>query len=107
MKAKPRVPDPRGEKPERLAANEAGCGRISLRCASMRRNIALNSPGIRGMSVKRFHRAGIFTWVSLEPTLDVVASVQIVEQTHRFVDLFKVGRVNYLPMTKTTDWKDY
>jgi hypothetical protein len=31
----------------------------------------------------------------------------IVEQTHGFVDLFKVGRVNYLPMTKTTDWKDY
>jgi hypothetical protein len=31
MKAKARVPDPRGEQPERLAANEAGCGRISLR----------------------------------------------------------------------------
>jgi hypothetical protein len=52
MKAKARVPDPRGEQPERLAANEAGCGRISLRCASMRRNIALNSRGIRGMSVQ-------------------------------------------------------
>jgi hypothetical protein len=51
MKAKARVPDPRAEQPERLAANEAGCGPISLRCASMRRNIALNSPGIRGMSV--------------------------------------------------------
>src|ERR1700730_6799554 len=45
-----RLRDPRGEQPERLAANEAGCGRISLRCASMRRKIALNSPGIRGMS---------------------------------------------------------
>src|SRR6202040_2223986 len=52
MKVKPRVPDPRGEQPERLAANEAGCARISLRCASMRRNIALNSRGIRGMSVQ-------------------------------------------------------
>ncbi len=38
--------------PERLAANEAGCARISLRCASMRRKIALNSPGIWGMSAK-------------------------------------------------------
>src|SRR5580704_6935364 len=38
MKAKARVPDPRGEQPERLAANEAGCARISLRCASMRRS---------------------------------------------------------------------
>jgi hypothetical protein len=59
------------------------------------------------LTLKRFHRAGIFTWVSLEPTLDVAASVQIVEQTPRFVDLFKVDRANYLPMTKTTNWKDY
>src|SRR5438445_7089843 len=50
--AKPRVPDPQGEQPERLAENEAGCARISLRCASMRRKIALNSPGIWGMSAK-------------------------------------------------------
>ncbi len=50
--AKPRVPDPRGEQPERLAANEAGCARIPLRCASMRRKIALNSPGIWGISAK-------------------------------------------------------
>ena len=40
------------EQPERLAANEAGCARISLRCASMRRKIALNSSGIWGMSAK-------------------------------------------------------
>jgi hypothetical protein len=33
--------------------------------------------------------------------------VEIVKQTHDFVDLYKVGRVNYLPMTKTTDWRDY
>ena len=25
----------------------------------------------------------------------------------RDVDLVKIGRVNYLPMTKTTDWKTY
>ena len=42
-----------------------------------------------------------------EPTLDVDASIEIVKQTHGFVDLYKVGRVNYMPMTKTTDWKDY
>jgi hypothetical protein len=41
-----------GEQSERLAANKAGCARISLRCASVRRKIALNSPGIWGMSAK-------------------------------------------------------
>jgi DNA repair photolyase len=69
------------------------------------RNAAL--PGDRIAALKAFHNAGIFTWVSLEPTLDVESSLAIVRETHHFVDLFKVGRVNYLPMTKTTDWADY
>jgi hypothetical protein len=30
-------------------------------------------------------------------TIDVEASLSIVDATHEFVDLFKVGRVNYLP----------
>lgn len=54
-----------------------------------------------------FRRAGIFTWVSLEPTLDVEASLQLVRETHPFVDLYKIGRVNYVGLTKTTDWRDY
>src|ERR1700751_4632436 len=69
------------------------------------RNAAL--PGDRIEALKAFHARGIFTWVSLEPTLDIEASLAIVEATHGFVDLYKVGRVNYLPMTKTTDWRDY
>jgi DNA repair photolyase len=64
-------------------------------------------PADRITALQRFHDAGIFTWVSLEPTLDVESSMEIVRQTHSFVDLYKIGRVNYLPMTKTTDWRDY
>jgi hypothetical protein len=52
MKAKPRVSALRGRKPDDLAANRVGFGRISLRCASMRRKIALDGPGIRGMSAQ-------------------------------------------------------
>lgn len=58
-------------------------------------------------TLKAFHRAGIFTWVSLEPTLSTEASLQIIERTHEFVDLYKIGRANYLPMTSTTDWESY
>lgn len=65
------------------------------------------SPVDRIKALKEFHAAGIFTWVSLEPTLDVEASLEIVRQTHSFVDLYKIGRVNYLGMTKTTDWEAY
>lgn len=64
-------------------------------------------PGDRINALKEFHNAGIFTWVSLEPTLNIESSLSIIQETHEFVDLFKIGRANYLPMTKTTDWKDY
>ena len=64
-------------------------------------------PGDRIKALKAFHEAGIFTWVSLEPTLDVESSLAIVKACHKFVDLFKIGRINYDKMTKTTDWKSY
>ena len=70
------------------------------------RNAAL--PGDRIAVLKRFHERGIFTWVSLEPTIDVEASLSIVDATHEFVDLYKVGRANYVAeITRTTDWEDY
>jgi DNA repair photolyase len=64
-------------------------------------------PGDRIATLKRFHDAGIFTWVSLEPTLNTESSLAIIEHTHEFVDLYKIGRANYLPMTNTTDWESY
>ena len=64
-------------------------------------------PADRIETLKVFHGAGIFTWVSLEPTLCVESSLETVEATYKFVDLFKIGRANYLPMTKTTDWRAY
>jgi len=70
------------------------------------RNAAL--PKDRIDTLKRFHKAGIFTWVSLEPTLDTKSSLDIIKTTHGFVDLFKIGRANYLKeITKTTDWEKY
>lgn len=64
-------------------------------------------PQDRMKTLQIFHERGIFTWVSLEPTLDTAASIEIIRETHEYVDLYKIGRVNYLPMTKTTDWADY
>lgn len=64
-------------------------------------------PADRIATLKAFHDAGIFTWVSLEPTLATEASLSIIEHTHEFVDLYKIGRANYLPMTSTTDWEEY
>jgi DNA repair photolyase len=61
-------------------------------------------PADRIDTLRRFHDRGVFTWVSLEPVLDTAATLEIIRQTHRFVDLFKVGRVNYVGLTRTTDW---
>lgn len=69
------------------------------------RNAAL--PRERIATLRAFHDRGIFTWVSLEPTLDCESSIEIVRATHEFVDLYKIGRANYLPMTSTTDWESY
>jgi DNA repair photolyase len=70
------------------------------------RNAAL--PGQRIAALRAFHARGIFTWVSLEPTLDEESSLAIVEATHPFVDLYKVGKANYLKeITRTTDWAGY
>lgn len=74
--------------------------------AKWERNAA--PPAERIAVLKKFHDRGIFTWVSLEPTLDVEASLQIIRETHEFVDHYKIGKANYLKeITRTTDWQDY
>jgi DNA repair photolyase len=65
-------------------------------------------PHDRLAALIRFRQAGVFTWVSLEPTLDINHSLAVVDATYEFVDLYKVGMANYLQeITRTTDWRDY
>lgn len=58
-------------------------------------------------TLQTFHEHGIFTWVSCEPTLSVEDTLAVIEYTHPFVDLFKIGRANYIPQTKEIDWEDF
>lgn len=64
-------------------------------------------PEDRLAALRTFHESGIFTWVSLEPVLDVESTLEIIRQTHSFVDLFKVGRVNHIGLTKQIDWRSF
>lgn len=50
------------------------------------------------------HKKGIKTWVSLEPVLYPDAALDIIRQTHDFVDKFKVGTLNYHPHAESIDW---
>lgn len=53
------------------------------------------------------HKRGIPTWVSLEPVIEPLQSLEIIRQTHEFVDLYKIGKLNYHPLAKTIDWKRF
>lgn len=65
-------------------------------------------PSDRLAALEAFHYRGIFTWVSLEPTLSPEEARLIVLATHPFVDHYKVGMANYLgPLTAAIDWQAY
>jgi len=64
-------------------------------------------PADRLAALKKFYGAGIYTWVSLEPVYDIEATLAIIRQTHPFVSLFKVGRINYSSLTNRIDWRDF
>lgn len=64
-------------------------------------------PADRIDTLRQFHDAGIFTWVSLEPVIDPDVTLEIIRQTHPFVDLYKIGRINYHRLTRSIDWKDF
>ena len=64
-------------------------------------------PEERIETLRRAHELGIKTWVSLEPVIEPAESIEIIRQTHTFVDLFKVGLLNYHPRGKEIDWRKF
>ncbi|MBP2144776.1 DNA repair photolyase [Methanofollis sp. W23] len=61
----------------------------------------------RIMMLKEAHEMGIFTYVSLEPVWDPKQSLKLIDTTHEYVDLFKVGKLNYHPQQQNIDWKAF
>ncbi|MBI4595996.1 MAG: hypothetical protein HY730_06410 [Candidatus Tectomicrobia bacterium] len=64
-------------------------------------------PGERIESLFRAHQRGIKTWVSLEPVLYPEVTLEIIKRTHDFVDVFKVGTLNYHLHSKSIDWHKF
>lgn len=62
-------------------------------------------PANRINALKTFHDAGIHTWVSLEPVIDPVQTLEIIKATHEFVDHYKVGKLNYAK--SPIDWRAF
>lgn len=64
-------------------------------------------PEERIESLRLAHNLGIKTWVSFEPVIDPEAVYRLIEETHAFVDLYKIGKLNYHPHARTIDWPGF
>ena len=64
-------------------------------------------PADRLKTLKRFHDAGIFTWVSLEPVYDTAMTLNLIQESAAYVDLYKIGRINYHRITREIDWRRF
>jgi DNA repair photolyase len=58
----------------------------------------------RIVALKKASELGIETWVSLEPVFKPEDAFAFIKETYNFVNLFKVGKLNYLPEAKDVDW---
>lgn len=55
-------------------------------------------------SLKKAHESGIPTFVSLEPVWTADQTLELINLTHKFVDLYKVGKLNYNKQQKNVEW---
>jgi hypothetical protein len=49
-------------------------------------------------ALKVANDAGVRTWVSLEPVIDPAQALELIEHAAPYVDMWKIGRLNHLPL---------
>ena len=64
-------------------------------------------PVDRIATIKAAKAAGIETWVSFEPVLNDEEVYNLLEITHPYVDLYKVGKVSRFKPDKEIDWERF
>ncbi|MHC4397792.1 MAG: SPL family radical SAM protein [Planctomycetota bacterium] len=64
-------------------------------------------PRSRILALEMAKKLGIETWVSLEPVIDTKQTLEIIRQTHRFVDHYKIGKLNYDPRARDINWRKF
>lgn len=58
--------------------------------------------------LKEAHKAGIYTWLSLEPVIDPGQALSVIQSAHRDVDFWKVGKLNHMKkQEETVDWAKF
>jgi DNA repair photolyase len=50
---------------------------------------------------------GLKTWASCEPVYNAAETLELIEAAAPWVDVFKVGKLNYRPESRLVDWKKF
>lgn len=58
-------------------------------------------------ALRNFHNKGIRTWASIEPAWSLEDTLQIIDNSHKYVDAYMLGKLNYHPHAKEVDWTEY
>lgn len=55
--------------------------------------------------LRRAHRAGIYTWVSVEPVIIPAEALAVIRRMRRHVDFWKIGKLNHMRAIESSiDW---
>lgn len=74
-------------------------------CRKYEPGAAVTSDRIEMLKVAKF--LGCKTWVSLEPVWEPKFVYDIISRTKEFVDVYKIGKLNYHPHAAEIDWKAF
>lgn len=58
-------------------------------------------------TIRRFHEAGVRTWVSIEPVIEPAQAVAVVTNLAPIVDEFRVGKLNHHAVAASVDWTTF
>lgn len=64
-------------------------------------------PESRFAYLKEAHKKGYNTWVSLEPVIEVEETLKVIDATKDYVDLYRLGILNYYSPPIPIDWVEY
>jgi len=62
-------------------------------------------PEDRFKTLEKLKEMGIMTWVSLEPVIDPEQTLKIIDRTHKFVDQYKIGKLNHF--SNDINWRNF
>jgi DNA repair photolyase len=58
--------------------------------------------------LKHAHKAGIYTWVSLEPVINPEQAIDVIRKAHKYVRFWKVGKLNHMKeYVQSVNWHKF